>query len=363
MIAENKFIELFKQSPLKLDSGQTLSNIQVSYQTYGQLNKDKTNVVLVCHALSGSAHAAFKNQNNVVGWWDFLIGPGKAIDTKKYFVISSNSLGSCNGTTGPRTKKTASNEKYGLQFPVITIADMVKVQRELLNKLEIKSLECVIGGSMGGMQTLEWVRMYPDFIKKCIPIASALVLPVKALAFNSVGRQAILSDSDWNNGQYNDESPPHRGLAVARMIGHITYLSEISMNKKFGRKLQEKSDYGYDFSTDFQLESYLLHQGDKFVNKFDPMSYLYLAKAMSYFDLDKPKGTFAKKFKKTNAHFLVVSFSSDWLYPPESSQELAVELMKLGKNVSYCNIDSDFGHDSFLIQNDDFESVVKGFLK
>ena len=359
-----QFITLCEDSPLILESGQPLGAITIAYETYGTLNTDKNNVVWICHALSGDAHAAFESTDSPheTGWWDKLIGPGKAIDTTRYFVVCSNVLGGCKGSTGPSSINPLTGKPYGLDFPVITIGDMVHAQFLLFQKLGLKQLKMVIGGSMGGMQALEWSILYPSIVKNCVVIASSGGLSPQAIAFDAVGRNAIIQDPKWRDGHYSKEAPPQYGLAIARMIGHITYLSEEAMALKFGRKLQKKEDYGYDFSTDFQVESYLRHQGDKFVHRFDANSYLYLTKAISYFDLGKKYGSLEKAFEHVNAKYLVISISSDWLYPPKQSKNIVKSLMRLNKDVTYFTIDSPYGHDAFLMDCDPLTQSVRLFL-
>ncbi len=354
-MSETQFF--LSSQPLTLESGAVLSQFQIAYETYGQLNAERSNAILVCHALSGDAHAGDG------GWWDGLIGPGKALDTDRFFVLCSNTLGSCKGSSGPQSINPETGNVYGLTFPVITVGDMAKAQKQWIDSLGITTLHMVIGGSMGGMQAVEWAIMFPDALKSCVVIATAAWLSPQALAFGAVGRHAILADPKWKNGEYDVAEPPENGLSIARMIGHITYLSEESMRMKFGRKLQEKKDYGYDFQTDFQIESYLLYQGDKFVNRFDANAYLYLSKAMSYFDLEKKYGGLNEAFKDVKASFLVVSISSDMLYPSKQSKAITHALMKDGKTVTYVEMDSPYGHDSFLIETDKLTDLVKPFLE
>lgn len=351
------------QTPLTLSSGETLPEFELAYETYGTLNEDKSNAILICHALSGDAHAGFESKEGQKGWWFDFIGPGKTLDTDRFFVICSNTLGSCKGSTGPTSKRPDADQIYGLSFPVITIEDMVKAQVLLINHLTIDTLFTVIGPSMGGMQVLVWATHYPTRMKKCVVLASAAKLSEQALAFSAVGRNAILSDPNWNKGHYTDQKKPEKGLSIARMIGHITYLSEHSMSEKFGRRLQEKDDYGYNMNTDFQVESYLQYQGDKFVNRFDANAYLYLSKAMSYFDLTKHFSSLDDAFKDSRASFLILSITSDWLYPSKQSKEIAKALMRLNKEVSYCEIDTPYGHDSFLIDYKKFERMIKPFIE
>jgi homoserine O-acetyltransferase/O-succinyltransferase len=356
--SEIKYFEGFNSpNQMKLQSGQELGPITIAYETFGKLNDSKDNAVLVCHALTGDAHVSGEN-----GWWDFLIGPNKAIDTNKNFVICSNAIGGCKGSTGPSSKDPKTGKPYGLNFPVITIGDMVQAQKALIDELGIAQLKMVLGGSMGGMQAMEWSIMYPKRVKACTVVASASKLSPQALAFDAVSRNAITSDEKWAAGNYAHDEPPEKGLAIARMIGHITYLSNESMNKKFGRKLQKKEDYSYDFSTDFQIESYLKYQGDKFVNRFDANSYLYISKAVDYFDLTKKYGSVEKAFKNTNCKFLVIAISTDWLFSPKQSKDIVKALLKQSKEVTYAQIDSPFGHDAFLIESTQMTSLVQNFL-
>lgn len=351
---------------LQLESGSTLSSITVAYETYGTLSPEGDNAVLVCHALSGDAHAAGYHRSEPderPGWWDILIGPGKPLDTDRYFVICSNFLGSCYGTTGPTDIDPETGKPYGLTFPFFTIRDMVEIQRWLVDYLEIDTLLAVTGGSMGGMQALQWAISYPERIKGAIPIATTARMSAQGIALNEVGRQAILSDPKWQNGNYPENDPPDRGLALARMIGHITYLSEQSMQRKFARRFVNRNGRSFNFSGDFQVESYLHHQGDKFVKRFDANTYLYISRAMDYFDLEGDYGSLEEAFKNCLASFLVLSFTSDWLFPPEHSQDTVRALKRLGKDVSYCNINSDHGHDAFLLSGHRMGDVISGFLQ
>ena len=363
MLTETKYFEISED--LHLESGATLGPVTIAYETYGELNQDKSNVILVCHALSGDSHAAFGTRENPedLGWWDNYIGPQKAIDTNKYFVISSNVIGSCRGTTGPSSLNPRTKKPYALSFPVVTIQDMVKAQTLLIHSLGIKYIKAVIGGSMGGMQALAWAINYPEKIEKCIVLASTAKLSTQALAFDAVGRNAIITDPEWHNGNYSEkDTKPKNGLAIARMIGHITYLSDEFMDIKFGRKLQEQDDYGYHFATEFQVESYLKYQGDKFVNRFDANSYLYITKAIGYFDLVKKYGSLENAFKKVLAKFLIISFKSDWLYPPENSKLMVNALLKLNKEVSYFESSSPYGHDAFLLKDNELSEVISSFI-
>jgi len=353
-----------KGKPLKLDCGRNLCPIDVAYETYGELSEAGDNAVLICHALSGDAHAAGYNsaEDRKAGWWDVMVGPGKGIDTSKYFVICSNILGGCRGTTGPISINPATGEAYGPDFPIITIADMVRVQKLLLDKLGIKKLLSVIGGSMGGMQVLEWGIEYPDFVKSVIAVATTTHLGAQSIAFDAVGRNAILADPHFFGGRYPDEKRPDRGLGIARMIGHITYLSEQGMREKFGRKLRGAADYSYDFNSEFEVETYLDYQGQAFVERFDANSYLYITKAMDYFDLEKEYGSLEKAFSNVKSRFLVISFASDWLFTPAQSKEIVDALLAQGKDVSFCDITSPYGHDAFLLEPESLGSFISGFL-
>ena len=352
------------EKPLELECGKKLGPIDVAYETYGQLNEAGDNAILICHALSGDAHVAGLNSpdDKKPGWWDVMVGSGKGVDTNKYFVICSNFLGGCSGTTGPSSINPETQKPYGLDFPIITIADMVKVQKLLLDKLGIKKLLAVIGGSIGGMQVLQWAIEYPDFVKAAIAIATTTHLGAQSIAFDTVGRNAILADSNFANGQYKSEKGPDRGLAIARMIGHITYLSEQSMREKFGRQLRGAESYSYDFNSEFAVETYLDYQGQSFVERFDANSYLYITKAADYFDLKKDHGTLTKAFANTKSRFLIVSFASDWLYTPEQSKAIVNALVANRKDVSYCDIASPYGHDAFLLEPETLGSFISGFL-
>jgi homoserine O-acetyltransferase len=352
------------EKPLELECGKTLGPVDVAYETYGELNEARDNVVLICHALSGNAHVAGYNspEDKKPGWWDVMVGPGKGIDTNKYFVICSNFLGGCSGTTGPCSINPATKRRYGLDFPIITIADMVKVQKLLLDKLGIANILAVVGGSVGGMQVLQWAIAYPDFIRAAIPIATTTHLGAQSIAFDAVGRNAILADSNFADGQYTDGEGPDRGLAIARMIGHITYLSEQGMREKFGRELRHAEDYSYDFNSEFAVETYLDYQGQSFVERFDANSYLYLTRAADYFDLGKDYGSLKKAFADTSCRFLVISFASDWLFTPAQSRAMVDALVANNKNVSYCDIASPYGHDAFLLEPETLGAFISGFL-
>ena len=349
---------------LVLANGQELGPITLAYETYGELNAAKDNAILICHALSGDAHVAGYHtpEDKSPGWWDVMIGPGHAFDTDRYFVICSNIIGGCKGSTGPASTNPKTGRPYALSFPVITVEDMVNAQRVLIDHLGIDELCAVVGGSMGGMQALQWVVSYPERVRLVLPVATTHCLSPQAIAFDEVGRQAIMADPDWMGGEYYGKSIPFRGLSIARMIGHITYLSDQSMHQKFGRRLQDKAEYGYDFVTDFQVESYLHHKGDGFVKRFDANSYLYITKAMDYFDLARAYGSLKGAFAKTRSKFLVVSFSSDWLFPSYQSREIATALRQNGADVVYTDIKTDYGHDAFLLEAESLTSLVTGFL-
>lgn len=348
--------------PIVTENGSVLSGVTVAYETYGTLNDERSNAVLICHALTGDAHAAGFHENAASpGWWDIVIGPGKAIDTNRYFVICSNVLGGCMGTTGPASIDPATGKPYGLTFPVVTIGDMVRVQKELIDHLGLPHLFAVIGGSMGGMQALQWAISYPGFAGRIAVIASTAYSTPQQIAFNEIGRFAVKSDPAWNKGNYYDKEPPRMGLALARMIGHVTYLSDESMSKKFGRLLQDKETYSYDFTTDFAVESYLHYQGDKFTQRFDANAYLYVTKAVDYFN-PADKESLAETLKKCDARFLIVSVSSDWLYPPYLSREITTALLTAEKDVEYEEIRSNFGHDAFLLESGQMNYILGRFL-
>jgi len=353
------------KNPLKLRSGATLEPVIVAYETYGKLNPKKSNAILICHALTGDAHAAGKHssKDKKSGWWDSMIGPGKTFDTNKYYIVCSNVIGGCSGSSGPNSIKPNTKKEYGVSFPVVTIADMVDVQKRLLEFLDIEHLHSIAGGSMGGMQVLEWAVRYPDFMDSVIVIASTSKLSSQSIAFDAVGRNAIISDPHWNNGNYYKmKKQPNHGLAIARMIGHITYLSNLSMNKKFGRRLQNKKTLSYDFSNEFQVESYLHHQGSVFVERFDANSYLYVTKAMDYFDLSEEYGSLKKAMKRVLSKVLIISFSSDWLFPPEQSEEIIKACLSVNKTVFYTKIESSYGHDAFLLETKRLTKLIKNFL-
>ncbi len=362
---EKQFFSI-EDKDFTLQCGEKLQSITIAYETFGSIDENKSNVVLVFHALTGDSHAAgfYKDIDEKPGWWDIVIGPGKAIDTDKYFVICSNFLGGCMGSTGPSSTMPGKKELYGMNFPVITVTDMVRCQKKLMDHLNIKQLLSVIGGSLGGMQAMEWSVRYPDMVKSVIPLATTMKHSALAIAFNEVARHAIKSDPNWNKGNYSDEKKPDVGLSVARMIGHITYLSDESMRLKFGRKLQDKKDLSFTFDSQFQVENYLKYQGEKFVERFDANSFLYITKAADYYDLEMQhgNGSSVKAFSKAKAKFLVVSFSSDWLYPTYESKAIVKALKKNRLDVSFCEIESNLGHDAFLLFNNSLNRMIKGFL-
>ena len=367
-LVEKKFFT-FAGPPdeMVLESGARLGPVTIAYETYGTLSPDKSNIILILHALSGDSHVAgyYSKDDPRPGWWDIMVGPGKGIDANKYFVVCSNILGSCMGSTGPSSINPKTGKPYGLDFPVVTIGDMVVAQKALMDYLGLKKILSVIGGSIGGMQVLEWCVRYPEMVVSAIPLASTTKHSALAIAFNEVARQAIIADPNWNKGDYYSGSKPNLGLAVARMIGHVTYLSDESMRLKFGRRLQDKSDFSFNFDVDFQVESYLRYQGTKFVERFDANSFLYITKASDYFDLENQhgSGSAVKAFSGARAKFLVVSFTSDWLYPTYQSRAMVQAMKKSGLDVSFCEIKAEWGHDAFLLPNERLTSLTRGFLE
>lgn len=351
--------------PLKLEAGVDLAPFQIAYQTYGELNEARSNAVLVCHALTGDQHVA--NTHPVTGkpgWWESLIGPGKIVDTRRFFVICANVIGGCLGSTGPASTNPSTGRPYGLDLPVITIRDMVRAQVMLVDHLGIDRLFCVIGGSMGGMQVLEWAASYPERVFSALPIATGARHTSQNIAFHEVGRQAVMADPDWCGGRYLEESKrPEKGLAVARMAAHITYLSEAALHRKFGRNLQDRERLTFGFDADFQIESYLRHQGMTFVDRFDANSYLYMTRAMDYFDLaEEHGGLLAEAFRNTETRFCLISFTSDWLFPTEESRRVVHALNAAGASVSFVEIETDKGHDAFLLDEPEFHGAVRGFI-
>ncbi len=351
-----------KPEEFVLEGREKLSPVTIAYETYGVLNKEKTNAVLILHALSGDAHAAgYLKGEEKPGWWDNMIGPGKAFDTEKYFVICSNVLGGCRGSTGPSSINPKTNKPYALDFPLVSIGDMVSAQKALIDYLGIDKLLTVVGGSMGGMQVLSWLIKYPGRIRSAIPIATAITHSPQQIAFNEVGRQAVMADPDWNSGNYYEGNPPDKGLAVARMIGHITYMSDVSMAEKFGRQ-KKNNKQPFKFTADFEVEGYLRYRGDNFVKRFDANSYLYITKAMDNFDASKDK-PFHETLSGKLLKVLVIAFKSDWLYPAYQSKEIVKACKYAGVETSYCEIDSTYGHDAFLLETKEETHLISHFLK
>lgn len=352
---------------LVLEGNERIGPITVQYETYGRLTPQRDNAIFVCHALTGDAHVAgwHATHKRKPGWWDELVGPGKGLDTDKYFVICANVLGGCQGTTGPGSTNPATNTHYGPRFPFITVGDMVQVHSALVRSLGIEKLLAIIGGSLGGMQVLSWAAKFPDQIATAIVLASGARLSAQGIAFNAVGRRAITTDPHFNDGNYYaDEHGPRFGLALARMVAHITYLSEASIEKKFGRRLQHSDHLAYDLlkETEFQIESYLHYQGKRFVERFDANSYLYLTRAMDYFDLAEQHGSLAAALGRTQARFLVTSYTSDWLFPSSQSKEIVTALVESHRHVTFVELDSPFGHDSFLLEFEPLEELLHPFL-
>jgi homoserine O-acetyltransferase/O-succinyltransferase len=350
---------------LRLDCGVELGPFSIAWQTYGRLNADRSNAILVCHALTGDQYVAETHPvTGKPGWWQSMVGDGLPLDTSRYFIICSNVLGGCMGTSGPRDLDPATGRPYGLTFPVITVADMVRAQALLLDHLGIEQLFCAIGGSMGGMQVLQWAASYPARVFAAVPIACAARHSAQNIAFHEVGRQAIMADPDWSGGDYLSQGRnPSRGLSVARMAAHITYLSEAALHRKFGRNLQDRNSVSYGFDADFQVESYLRHQGSTFVDRFDANSYLYITRAMDYFDLAaEHDGVLANAFRDTKVRFCLMSFTSDWLFPTAESRAIVHALNAVAANVSFVEIESDKGHDAFLLDEPEFAATLNGFL-
>ena len=350
--------------PLELDCGRTLEDWTLRYETYGRLAPTGDNAILIEHALSGDHHAAgkYSPEDRKTGWWDIMIGPGKAFDTDRFFVLCSNCLGGCRGSTGPGSVNPATGQPYGMDFPIITLRDVVRAQRRLVEDLGIRSLAAVTGGSMGGMLSLEWAVRHPEMVRSVIPIATTTRQSAQAIAFDEVGRLAIMRDPRWHSGRYAAGEGPRDGLAVARMMAHITYLSDESMHRKFGRRLQERDRLGFTFDIDFAVESYLRHQGQSFIDRFDANSYLYMTKALDYFDLGAEFGGLERAFARMQARALVIAFSSDWLYPPYQNKEIAAAMLRAGREASYVEIETDYGHDAFLLEAEAITGYVTAFL-
>src|SRR6186713_431668 len=352
--------------PLKLDCGVDLTPFQIAYQTYGELNADRSNAVLICHALTGDQHVA--NVHPVTGksgWWETLVGAGRPLDTDRYFIICSNVIGGCMGSTGPASTNPATGKVWGLDFPVVTIPDMVRAQTMLLDRLGVETLFCVIGGSMGGMQVLQWTAAYPERVFSALPVACSTRHSAQNIAFHELGRQAVMADPEWHSGRYVDRGThPHRGLAVARMAAHITYLSDAALHRKFGRRMQDRELPTFSFDADFQVESYLRYQGSSFVERFDANSYLYLTRAMDYFDLAADHGgVLAEAFRDTRTRFCVVSFTSDWLFPTVESRAIVHALNAGSARVSFAEIETDKGHDAFLLDEPEYWKITRAFLE
>lgn len=366
---EKRSATLFVQpNPLRLAGGGELGPVTVSYETYGELSPQRDNAIFVCHALTGDAHVAgwHTPQDRKPGWWDEFVGPGKGLDTNRYFVICANVLGGCQGTTGPRSLNPQNGEAYGLSFPFMTVGDMVEVHAELVRSLGISKLLSVVGGSLGGMQVLEWAARYPAMIQSAVCMATAAKLTAQGIAFNAVGRRAICTDPNFHGGQYYDKSQgPNVGLALARMVAHITYLSDASIEMKFSRRLQAGDKLSYDMmrQIEFQVESYLHYQGKRFIERFDANSYLYLTRAMDYFDLAEGRGSVAQALSQTNARFLVTSYTSDWLFPTSQSKELVRAMIEARRHVTFIELESSYGHDAFLIEFEWLERLVRPFLE
>ena len=361
---KDKIQKIFGPIKLSLEGGQTLKGTTIAYSTWGTLNTEKSNAILICHALTGDQFVTGKNPiTNRNGWWESIVGPNKIFDTNKYFIICSNVLGGCMGTTGPSSINEQENVQYGMKFPIFTIKDMVNLQLALIDSLEIDQLFSVVGGSMGGMQAIEWASSYPERVYSSIPIATSYRHSAQNIAFHEVGRQAIMNDPNWQQGNYyNKEVKPRHGLSVARMIAHITYLSEGAFQEKFGRDMQSKV-LSWGFDADFQVESYLRHQGISFVDRFDANSYLYITRAMDYFDLSHSyDGDLSAAFKNTKCKLLIVSFTSDWLFPSSESLAIVKALNKTAADVSFIEVESDKGHDSFLLEVKDFYEILSGFI-
>ena len=374
-IVQTKYATLFAPpNELRLESGGRLGPVTVAYETYGELTAERDNAIFVCHALTGDAHVAGKHalDSRKSGWWDGLVGPGKGLDTEKYFIICANVLGGCQGTTGPSCRNQATDQPHGLRFPFITVGDIVEVHAALVKHLGIDKLLAVIGGSLGGMQVLDWVARFPEMVRAAICLASAGKLSAQGIAFNTVGRRAITTDPQYQNGDYYGLDPskygevgPRAGLALARMVAHITYLSEASIERKFGRDLQHGEHLAYDLQseTEFKIESYLHYQGKRFIERFDANSYLYLTRAMDYFDLAQRYGSLNEALGRTEARFLITSYHTDWLFPSSQSRELVSALLSMRRHVTYLELKSVFGHDSFLIEIEQLTELITPLLR
>jgi homoserine O-acetyltransferase len=361
-IVETRYYTFAHDRPFVTEGGRILSPVTIAYETYGNLNADKTNAILILHALTGDAHAAgWHDGDKSPGWWDNMIGPAKAFDTDRYFIICSNVLGGCRGSTGPASIDPQTGKPYALEFPIVTVKDMVEAQRHLVDHFGVDRLLSVAGGSMGGMQALQWVATFPERVRSVIPIATTATHSPQQIAFNEVGRQSIMSDPNWNDGNYYGGPLPAKGLSVARMVGHITYMSDMSMAEKFGRRFKN-SRGGFKFDPEFEVEGYLQYRGENFIKRFDPNSYLYITKAIDYFDLSNGKGL-PEILRGVKTRFLVIAFKSDWLYPAHQSQEIAKACKRAGVEATYAELSSTWGHDAFLIEVKEQAHLVKHFLR
>jgi homoserine O-acetyltransferase len=356
--------EIARFEGITLESGAHIDPVEVAYETYGTLNADRGNAVLVVHAFTGDAHAAgMSRETGKPGWWDNSIGPGKAFDTDEYFVICSNILGGCQGTTGPASINPATGKAWGMSFPAVTVRDMVRLQKMLVDSLDIRQLLAVAGGSMGGMQALEWAVSFAENVRSVIVIASTARHSPQQIAFNEVGRQSIMADPDWNGGDYYEGAAPARGLSVARMVGHITYMSDESMREKFGRRRKDQPATAIDVAPEFEVESYLRYRGSQFVTRFDANSYIYITKAMDTYDVSTGTASLADAFEGVSTRFLVISFTSDWLYPSYQSQEIVRTLRRRNHDVAYCELPTNYGHDAFLVDVEEQTELIRGFLR
>jgi homoserine O-acetyltransferase/O-succinyltransferase len=364
LVKPQKFTFGSMEDPMVLESGRTLGPVDIMYETYGEPNADRSNAILILHALSGNHHAAGYNDphDRQTGWWDGMIGPGKGFDTDRYWVICSNIIGGCKGSTGPVSVDPKTGRPFGLNFPIVTVGDMVEAQKRLIDHLGITRIYSMAGGSMGGFQVLEWILRFPDMVRSAICIASAARLSAQAIAFNSIGRSAITRDPEWKEGRY-DGKGPEQGLAIARMIGHITYLSEMLLDAKFGRRLQSANRFGYNHTSEFAVESYPNYKGSTFTQRFDANSYLYITKAMDYFDISSSYGQLKQAFARIKARCLFVSYSSDWLFPTAQTREMVSALLSNGKPVSFIEVDSPYGHDAFLVEEERLRRIISGFLE
>ncbi len=353
------------ERPFEFECERVIPSYQIRYETYGRLNASKTNAILICHALSGDHHCAGVHSlsDRKSGWWNNMIGPGKPIDTTRFFVICSNCLGGCQGSTGPASINPVDGKPYNLDFPFVTIRDMVRAQKVLMDHLGVNQLRAVVGGSMGGMQVLQWALEYPDFVRAIIPMATTSRQGSQTIAFNEVGRQAIMRDPEWKGGDYEQGEGPRVGLAIARMMAHITYLSDKGMERKFGRRLRGEASGGLSFDAAFEVESYLRHQGQSFINRFDANTYLYFTRALDYFDLSATHGSLEEAFSGMKARALIIGFTSDWLFPPEQNRMIVHAMLRAGKAASYAEVKMDFGHDSFLVDSPMLYQLVRAFLK